>query len=71
LNAGAKAMAGTAIDMLTKPDDLQKVKEEFAVQLKEHPYQSFLPEDAQPPLDINEELMNKFRPLMENFSIEE
>lgn len=65
LNAGAKAMAATALDLLTKPKELQKVQEEFAEYSKEHPYKSFLPEDAVPPLDINEELMKKYRPLME------
>ena len=65
LNAGAKAMAATAIDLLTLPDELQKIRQEFEDHSKKHPYTSFLPEDAQPPLDINEELMNKYRPLME------
>ncbi len=65
LNAGAKAMAATAIDLLTKPQDLQKVKDEFTEYSKEHPYKPFLPEDAVPPLDINESLMNKYAPLME------
>jgi len=65
LNTGAKAMAATAIDLLTKPDDLKKVKDEFAEYSKEHPYKPFLPEDAVPPLDINESLMNKYAPLME------
>ena len=65
LNAGAKAMAATAIDLLTKPKELQKIKNEFIEYSKEHPYKPFLPEDAMPPLNINEELMNKYRPLLE------
>ncbi len=68
LNAGAKAMAATAIDLLTKPQDLQKVKDEFTEYSKEHPYKPFLPEDAVPPLDINESLMNKYAPLMEKMT---
>ncbi len=32
---------------------------------KDHPYHSFLPEDATPPLDLNQELMEKFRARME------
>jgi aminobenzoyl-glutamate utilization protein B len=67
LHAGAKAMATTAIDLLTRPDELQKIRREFEDYSKKHPYKSFLPEDAQPPLDINEELMNKYRPLMEKY----
>ena len=72
LNAGAKAMAATAIDLFTKPKELQKVQEEFHEYSKEHPYKSCLPEDAVPPLDINEELMKKYRPLLEqSLSIED
>lgn len=70
LNAGAKAMAATAMDLLTRPEELQKIRREFEDYATKHPYKSFLPDDAQPPLDINEELMNKFRPLMEEYHSE-
>lgn len=65
LNAGAKAMAATAIDLLMQPKELQKIRDEFEEYSKEHPYKTFLPEDATPPLDINEELMKKYIPLLE------
>jgi len=65
LNAGAKAMAASAIDLLTKPEELKKLRDEFEAFSKKHPYKSLLPEGAVPPLDLNEELMNKYRPLME------
>ena len=65
LNAGAKAMAASAVDLLTRPDVLHKAQEEFAAHSKEHPYKSFLPDDATPPLDLNKTLMEKYRPLME------
>ena len=67
LNAGAKAMAASAIDLLTKPDELKKLRDEFEAYSKEHPYKPFLPIDAEPPLDVNVELMNKYRPAMEKF----
>jgi aminobenzoyl-glutamate utilization protein B len=70
LNAGAKAMALSAIDLLTRPKELKKLRDEFEAYAKEHPYKPFLPEDADPPLDLNEELMKKWRPLMEKFYIE-
>ena len=70
LNAGAKAMAASAIDLLTKPEELKKLTDEFEAYSKEHPYKSFLPDDAVPPLDLNEELMKKYRPLMEKYYIE-
>ncbi len=64
LNSGAKVMAATAIDLLTKPELLEAIKTEFAEYSKTHPYKSFLPEGAKPPLDLNKELMNKYRDAM-------
>jgi aminobenzoyl-glutamate utilization protein B len=68
LNAGAKTMAASAVDLLIKPLELKKIRDEFEAYAKEHPYKSLLPPDAQPPLDLNEELMKKWRPLLENIS---
>ncbi len=65
LNAGAKVIAASAIDLLTQPEELQKIRDEFEAYSKDHPYKPCLPEDAKPPLDLNEELMKKFRLLME------
>jgi aminobenzoyl-glutamate utilization protein B len=65
LNAGAKAMAASAIDLMTRPKELQKLRDEFEAYSAEHPYKPFLPADAQPPLDLNEELMEKWRRLMD------
>lgn len=61
LNAGAKVMAATALDLLTKPKLLEEIKNEFAIFSKTHPYKSFLPEGAKPPLNLNKDLMDKFR----------
>jgi aminobenzoyl-glutamate utilization protein B len=65
LNAGAKAMAASAIDLMTGPEELKKLRDEFEAYAKEHPYKPFLPADAVPPLDLNKELMEKWRPKME------
>lgn len=64
LNAGAKVMAGTALDLLTKPKLLTEIKSEFAEYSKTHPYKSFLPEGTKPPLMLNKELMEKYRDAM-------
>jgi len=69
LNAGAKAIAASAVDLLTKPDELKKLRVEFEEYSKKFPYKSFLPADAKPPLDLNEELMRKYRPLLEKAEI--
>lgn len=70
LNAGAKAMAASAIDLLTKPQALEEIRKEFEDYAKSHPYETFLPDDAKPPLEINEKLMRQYRPLMEEFYTE-
>ena len=64
LNAGAKVIAATALDLLTKPKLLTEIKSEFEEYSKNHPYKSFLPEGAKPPLDLNKELMDKYRNAM-------
>jgi len=63
--ANAKAMAATLMDLLTNPDELALVREEFEAQAAEHPYKTVLPEVAEPPIELNRELMEKYRPLME------
>lgn len=65
LNAGAKVMAATAIDLLTKSELLQRAQNEFAGYSADHPYKSLLPDNATPPLDLNRDLMEKFRKAME------
>jgi aminobenzoyl-glutamate utilization protein B len=70
LNAGAKAMAASAIDLLTDPEALAKVRKEFENYREKNAYKPFLPEDAKPPLDLNRELMEKWRPLLKKFRTE-
>lgn len=65
LNAGAKAIAASAVDLMTRPEELAKLRKEFEEYSKTHPYKPFLPEDATPPNDLNKELMDKYRGLLE------
>jgi len=62
-------MAATAIDLLMKPEEVKKLWEEFNAYEEKHPYKSFLPDDAVPPLDLNQELMEKFRSKMQKHYI--
>jgi aminobenzoyl-glutamate utilization protein B len=61
LNAGAKVMAATALDLITRPKLLNAITKEFKEYSLDHPYKSFLPEDAKPPLNLNKNLMDKYR----------
>jgi aminobenzoyl-glutamate utilization protein B len=65
LNAGAKAIAASALDLLTTPEALAKIRAEFDAYSKDHPYKSLLPPDAEPPLDMNKDLTEKWRPKLE------
>jgi hypothetical protein len=56
---------------LIDPAALEKARDEFDDYAKSHHYKSFLPPDAKPPLDINEKLMSQYRPLMEEFYLEQ
>lgn len=71
LNTGAKVIAATAIDLLTKPEMLVKIRQEFEAYSEKHPYKSFLPEGATPPLDLNKDLMEKYRSAMSLVLIDE
>jgi aminobenzoyl-glutamate utilization protein B len=71
LNAGAKVIAATAIDLLTKPKMLEEIRKEFEEYSRDHPYKSFLPERSKPPLDLNRELMDKYRDAMMKLEITE
>jgi aminobenzoyl-glutamate utilization protein B len=70
VNAGAKAMAASAIDLLTEPESLAAVRQEFAEYSKKHPFKSFLPDDAEPPLTFYDDLMKQYRPAMEAFYLD-
>jgi aminobenzoyl-glutamate utilization protein B len=71
LNTGAKVMAASALDLLTNPKLLSGIKKEFEEYSKAHPYKSFLPEGAKPPLNLNKELMDKYRDAMLKLGAEE
>jgi aminobenzoyl-glutamate utilization protein B len=65
--AGAKVMAGSILDLMTKPELLQKARAEFAEATKATPYFQVLPADAKPPLDLNKAAMDSYRPEMRKF----
>ena len=69
ISTGAKVAALTAYDLLTRPDLLANIRKEFEEQAAERPYQSFLPDDANPPLGWNKALMEKYTGDMEKFYI--
>jgi aminobenzoyl-glutamate utilization protein B len=62
--AGAKAMAASAIDLLLDPQIVAKAKETFAEEIGGVEYRPLLPPDQKPPLELNRDLMERYRPKM-------
>jgi aminobenzoyl-glutamate utilization protein B len=64
---GAKVMAASVLDLLTSPELRAAAKKQFEEDTKEIKYFSLIPPDAKPPLDLNKEMMDKYRPAMRKF----
>ena len=64
---GAKAIAASVLDLLTSAELRAAVKKQFEQDTKDSKYFSLLPEGAKPPLDLNKEMMEKYRPAMKKY----
>jgi aminobenzoyl-glutamate utilization protein B len=64
---GAKVIAASVLDLLTSPELRAAAKKQFEEDTKETKYFSLLPPGAKPPLDLNKEMMDKYRPAMRKF----
>jgi aminobenzoyl-glutamate utilization protein B len=62
--AGAKAMAGAVLDCFASPALVEEAKQRFREELGDKAYAPLLPPGQNPPVDLNRETMEKFRPLM-------
>ena len=65
--AGARVMAASIIHLLTSPELRAAAKKQFEEDTKEIKYFSLLPPGAKPPVDLNHEMMDKYRPAMRKF----
>jgi aminobenzoyl-glutamate utilization protein B len=68
---GAKVLAASMIDLFVDEALLNKVKESFKNEIVDNQYFSVLPKDQKPPVDLNRNEMEKWRPLMEKFYVKE
>jgi len=69
--AGSKALAGTILDYLTKPELIRQARAEFDQATAEMKYFDVLPADAKPPLDLNKETMERYRAELSKFYLNE
>ncbi len=65
--AGAKALALTALDFLTQPELVHAAWAYFREQTKDQRWVSLIPEGTPPPIHLNREKMERFRPQLERF----
>lgn len=66
--AGSKVVAMTMVDVLTRPDLRAQAKDYFVkVQTKDQKYVPMLAASDKPPIEINTEVMAKYRPEMRKF----
>jgi len=65
--AGGKVVAMTVLDMLTQPALLDQAKAFFKEQTKDEHYVSVIGPDDKPQIQMNAEIMAKYRPLMRPF----
>ena len=69
--AGAKALAGAVVDLLSDPALVRRAKDTFKDELGGVVYQSLLPADQKPPSDLNRVLMEEHRPAMREHHVRE
>jgi aminobenzoyl-glutamate utilization protein B len=62
--AGAKVLAGSALDFLTRPEMVAEAWTTFKQELGGTEYKPLLPVGQDPPADLNHDLMEAFRPAM-------
>ena len=68
---GAKALAGSIIDLLMNEELLTNVKKIFIEEMGDTKYFSTIPMDQKPQVDLNKDEMERWRPMMERFYIKE
>ncbi|MEM2914264.1 MAG: amidohydrolase, partial [Candidatus Bathyarchaeia archaeon] len=61
----ARVLMTSGVDLLTNESLIQEAKEELKKRLNGRKYKSLLPFDTPVPLEINRQIMEKYRPLME------
>jgi aminobenzoyl-glutamate utilization protein B len=70
--AGAKVEAMTILDFLLKPDLVNQAWDYYQTgQLKEQEYQPMISREDKPAIEKNQEIMEEFRPLLQEFYYDE
>ena len=67
MDVAAKVLAASGVDLLVRPEIINEAKKEWKERLKGRTYKSLIPETVKPPILINREIMNKYRPLQKKY----
>jgi len=67
LDITAKVLATSGIDLLMHPEIIDEAKMELDERLKGRIFKSLIPEAVKPPILINREIMDRYRPLQEKY----
>ena len=61
----SKVLAASCIDLFLQPELLEQSKRELSERLAGKSYKPLIPEEVNPPIDMNQKTMQEFRPQME------
>jgi hypothetical protein len=64
-------LAGSMLDLFLDDGLLNRAKQVFKEEIGDAKYFSIIPEDQKPPVDLNREEMERWRPKMEKFYVTE
>ena len=69
--AGAKTLAGSVVDLLSNPSLIHRAKETFSEEIGDIVYKPLIPGEQKPPIDLNRQMMEQFRPAMREHYVKE
>jgi aminobenzoyl-glutamate utilization protein B len=64
---GVKTIVATALEVMTQPRLLTRIKQSFRREIAKTQYAPLLPADVSPPIHLNRDIMEKYRSAMEQY----
>ena len=71
VTAGAKVQALTLLDFVLRPELVQQAQDYFANQTQDRQYTTFLRPEDEPPIWLNRDIMERFKPQLEELYYDE
>ena len=64
-------MAASALDLFLDPKLVARAKETFKEEIGDTEYRPLLPPEQKPPVDLNRNIMERYRPAMREYYLKE